>query len=274
MFFDADIKGADLPARTLVLTYDDGPGPRTAELGRYLSGEHIQATFFVIGRHAQERLETLAALAEGGHTIGNHTYSHPGLVALAEGGGDVVAELARTDAIIRDFTDKRPIFFRAPYGNWRQVDPSTNLDKPRSIVAEQLNRSGRLRDTIGPVNWDISAEDFAFWRRGASATEAAEAYLREIGKVGRGIVLLHDSSDDSRIARQNRTLELTMLLVPQLKLRGYRFVPIQKLPAVKEILAKRIIATRSWERRHVDARNAPHGGDDHLQSPGRDASLA
>src|SRR5438067_7482420 len=103
MFLDTDIKGADLPARTLALTYDDGPGPRTAELGQYLCREGIRATFFVIGRHAEERPETLAALARDGHTIGNHTYSHPGLVALAEMDGDVVAEIGRTDAIVRDF---------------------------------------------------------------------------------------------------------------------------------------------------------------------------
>src|SRR6266699_1961532 len=50
-----------------------------------------------------------------GHTIGNHTYSHPGLVALAEAGGDVVGEIARTDALIREHTSGKPIFFRAPY---------------------------------------------------------------------------------------------------------------------------------------------------------------
>ena len=274
MFFDADIKGSDLPARTLVLTYDDGPGPRTAELGQYLLGEDIQATFFVIGRHAKERAETLTALHCCGHTIGNHTYSHPGLVALAEAGGDVVGELTRTDAIVRVFADNGPICFRAPYGNWRQIDPSTNEDKKHSIVAEQLNRSGRFSDYIGPVNWDISAEDFAFWRHGASAAEAAEAYLREIEAIGRGIVLMHDSSDDPVIARQNRTLELTMLLVPALQRRGYRFVPLQELPAVKSILAKRNVATRKRENPYVGAPDARHGSDDYLQSPGRDASLA
>jgi len=251
MFFDADIKGLDLPTKTLVLTYDDGPGPQTAELGRYLYGEGIAATFFVIGRHAEEWPESLAQLARHGHTIGNHTYSHPGLVSVAEAGEDVVSELARTDAIIRDFANKRPVCFRAPYGNWRQINPSKNADHTQSIVAQRLNHSGQFYDYIGPVNWDISAEDFAFWRRGAAAAEAAEAYRREIDAVGRGIVLLHDSSDDPTIARRNRTLELTMLLVPALKRQGYRFVPIHELPQVR-----RICGTRSREKKHVGARDA------------------
>jgi len=241
MFLDADIKGADLPPRVLSLTYDDGPGPRTAELSQYLRAEGIAATFFVIGGHAELWSKTLAQLHRDGHLIGNHTYSHLGLVALVEADGDGVGELARTDKIIRNFADGGPIFFRAPYGSWRQVDPASGTDHRQSIVAQQLNRCVLLRDYIGPVNWDISAEDFAFWRRGASAGEAAQAYLHEIETTGRGIVLLHDSSEDPAIARQNRTLELMTLLVPELRRRGYRFVPLGKLPAVKRILATRRI---------------------------------
>src|SRR5438477_6406658 len=101
MFLHADIKGIDLPHRTLCLTYDDGPGetvdggpgPQTSELGDYLAEEGIAATFFVIGRHAEQHPATLGRLHRAGHTLGNHTYSHPGLVALAEAGGDVISEI-------------------------------------------------------------------------------------------------------------------------------------------------------------------------------------
>jgi peptidoglycan/xylan/chitin deacetylase (PgdA/CDA1 family) len=243
MFLHADIKGSDLPAKTLCLTYDDGPGesngdragPKTEALGSYLCDEGISATFFVIGAHAEKYPHVLQSLVRQGHTIGNHTYSHPGLVALAEAGGDVVEELARTDAIIREFTGNRPLFFRAPYGNWRQVDPEAKADKAVSIVAEALNASGRFDDYIGPVNWDISAEDFAFWRRGDCAEKAAAAYLTLIEEIGRGIVLMHDSSTEEVMRWGNRTLELTTLLVTQLKRRGYRFVGIEELPQVETI---------------------------------------
>src|SRR4051794_34502098 len=164
MFFDQDLKGADLPPRTLCLTYDDGPGPDTLELGRYLFAEGICATFFVIGRHAEEHGDVLAQLSAWGHRIGNHTYSHPGLVALAEAGGDVVGEVVRTDALIRPHTPDGVVFFRAPYGNWRQKRPGTDQDTDTSIVAEVLNRSGRFPDYIGPVNWDISAADYDYWK--------------------------------------------------------------------------------------------------------------
>src|SRR5207302_5989283 len=96
MFLHADIKGNDLPRKTLCLTYDDGPGessddgvgPQTKALGEYLFREGISATFFVIGLHAERHPHVLRSLVRHSHTIGNHTYSHPGLVALVEAGGD------------------------------------------------------------------------------------------------------------------------------------------------------------------------------------------
>src|SRR4029079_16383588 len=90
----------------------------------------------------------------------------------------------------------------------------------------------------GPVNWDISAEDFAFWRRGDSAEQAAKDYLELIEQIGHGIVLMHDSSDEEIVRRQNRALELTMLLVPELKQRGYLFASLAELPQIKGLREK------------------------------------
>jgi peptidoglycan/xylan/chitin deacetylase (PgdA/CDA1 family) len=237
MLFDRDLKGADLPPKTLCLTYDDGPGPDTPELGRYLFAEGIRAAFFVIGRHAEERSGVLARLSAWGHCIGNHTYSHPGLVALAEAGGDVVGEVARADELLRQHSPNAPIFLRAPYGNWRQQRPGTKKDRETSIVAEILSGSGKFRDYIGPVNWDISAADYDFWKRGDSAEQCAAAYLEKINHAGRGIVLMHDSSEDPDVRPRNRALHTTRLLVPKLKAEGYRFVSLDDVPQVRSAVA-------------------------------------
>jgi peptidoglycan/xylan/chitin deacetylase (PgdA/CDA1 family) len=179
-------------------------------------------------------------LYEQGHTLANHTHSHPGLVALAETDGDVAGELTRTDALIRPFLRSDAVLFRAPYGNWRQIDPVTGRDRSVSIVAQQLSADARFANHLGPINWDITAEDFSFWERGASADEAAEAYLAEIEQVGRGIVLMHDSSDDAVMRRGNRTLELMQLLVPALRRRGYTFCPIEEIPGLRASISTSI----------------------------------
>lgn len=239
MFSHDGLRGDRLPEKTLCLTYDDGPGetaaegpgPNTTELGRFLHEHGIRATFFVVGRHVEQYPHTLPRLREWGHLIGNHTYSHPGLVRLALSGGDVTSELLKTDELIRPFVDGNAIYFRPPYGNWREKSrPDGPEDAPRSVVADVLNRCAHLAHYVGPVLWDIVAEDWECWRQHVPPAEAARRHLAEIDRVGRGIVLLHDSSEEADVRPRNRTLELTKLLVPMLLERGYRFVRLDEVP--------------------------------------------
>ncbi len=248
MFFHTDIKGDRLPPKTLCLTYDDGPGatpgagpgPRTEELGHYLYEKSIPAAFFVIGRHAEACPDVLCRLRDWGHLIGNHTYSHEGLVRLAERGGDVAEEVARADPILRPYTPGHPVLFRPPFGDWRErVRPGADERKPTSIVAELLNRSGRLADYVGPIKWEIVGEDWHCWRMGLSLEESRDRHLHAVERHGRGIVLLHDSSDEDDVRPRNRTYELTRTLVPILKDRGYRFVRVDAIPQVQSAMRVR-----------------------------------
>jgi GT2 family glycosyltransferase/peptidoglycan/xylan/chitin deacetylase (PgdA/CDA1 family) len=245
IFHHRDLKGDDLPRGTVCLTYDDGPGADTLELGRYLFDEGIAATFFVVGSHAETQRHVLAQLQQWGHLIGNHTYSHPGLVSLALSGGDVVGELQKTDAIIRPYVSSTAILFRPPYGNWRERTPEGDADRDTSLVADLLNASGQFDDYIGPINWDIVAEDWACWREGVAPEECARRYLAETERVGGGILLMHDSSEDEDLRSRNRTMPMTKLLVPRLKERGYRFVRLDAVPSVRAALA----ATRTPMRK-------------------------
>lgn len=247
MFFHVDIKGDQLPAGTLCLTYDDGPGettgadrgagPRTLELGEYLFNEGISASFFIIGDHAQRHPGVMSQLARLKHTIGNHTFTHSGLVPLAVSGGKVVEEISRTSALIRSEVSQPIMFFRAPFGNWREtVGADPVRDKPISIVADLLNRHNACRSLVGPINWDISGHDYDYWRKGLSAPECAAEYLESIERIGSGIVLLHDSSEDHLIRAGNRTCELTKLIVPVLKRRGYKFIGLDAIPQVRSAI--------------------------------------
>ena len=237
MFYHRDLKGDRLPHGTICLTYDDGPGPRTRELGEYLDEQHIAATFFVLGRHVEEYPGILEQLQACGHLIGNHTYNHPGLVSLALAGGEVVGELQKTDHLIRRFVSSDVVLFRAPYGNWREkTEPDGDEDKPISVVADILNHSGAFSDYVGPVNWDIVAEDWACWRQGLSAEECAYRYLAETERVGSGIILMHDSSEEAFVRQRNRTMQMTKILVPLLQERGYRFIRLDEVPQVREAI--------------------------------------
>ena len=235
MFLHEGIYGDSLPERTVCLTYDDGPGetprggpgPSTTELGRFLFDQGIRATFFVVGRHVEQHPESVKRLHEWGHIIGNHTYSHPGLVRFVTEGGDAAEELRKTHELIAPYLNGGPAYFRPPYGNWREKsDPDGPEDITTSPVADALNASDAFASYIGPVLWDIVAEDWECWRRGVAPDEAARRYLAESDRVGRGIVLMHDSAAEDDLRPQNRTLELTQHLVPMLKRRGFHFVAL------------------------------------------------
>src|SRR5690606_18390571 len=73
-------------ARTMVLTFDDGPDPRyTPAILDTLAEYDVRAMFFVCGEMASYNKELLARMAEEGHTVGNHTWSHPLLTKLSRG---------------------------------------------------------------------------------------------------------------------------------------------------------------------------------------------
>lgn len=231
MWFAKPLTGASLAAGTLSLTFDDGPGesreatgPKTLELARYLSEEGIAATFFVVGRHVQEQPGIVERLRGLGHVVGSHTYSHPHLTETAVPDETAFKEVIRARNLIGPARLTEPLFFRPPYGGWN----------PR--LAHLLNADpATCIDHLGPVGWDVCADDFAYWRDGRSPESCAKAYERKIEGLGKhgGIVLFHDrTADDAAISSKNRTFELIRILIPELRARGVRFVPLAGVPAI------------------------------------------
>jgi peptidoglycan-N-acetylglucosamine deacetylase len=68
----------DTKEKLLYLTFDDGPDPdSTPALLGLLSSRQIRCIFFCNGKNAEKHPELLSAILSGGHSIGNHGYSHP-----------------------------------------------------------------------------------------------------------------------------------------------------------------------------------------------------
>ena len=65
-----------------VLTFDDGPTWITDEILDTLDRYCVKATFFMIGKRAEERPKTVLRALRDGHRLGNHTYSHVDLTSL------------------------------------------------------------------------------------------------------------------------------------------------------------------------------------------------
>jgi|GEM_PF-571166 peptidoglycan/xylan/chitin deacetylase (PgdA/CDA1 family) len=204
-----------LPLKTLSLTFDDGPGPRTLELANYLAAQGISATFFMQGSRAANDIATIRKVAELGHLVANHTYNHDAMSRT----NDPVSEVTETDDLIAPFVPGKSYLFRAPYGDWA------------SRVANILNDNG-LRKYVGPVFWDIGgaiangyAADWDCWGRNWSVTQCGDSYLKEALDKKRGIVLMHDI--------HGRTVDMVKYLVPKLKQNGFSFVRNDMVPNFK-----------------------------------------
>lgn len=98
--------------REVWLTIDDGPADDTPALLDLLDRYGIRATFFVKGMLAEAHPERIREIAARGHTIGNHSYSHPSATFWCLPPRAIAAEIDRCNAVIPPTT-----LFRAPVGH-------------------------------------------------------------------------------------------------------------------------------------------------------------
>lgn len=63
-------------AHKVYLTFDDGPSKYTEEILDILDAYDVKATFFVLGKENDYSIEMLQEIANRGHTIGMHSYTH------------------------------------------------------------------------------------------------------------------------------------------------------------------------------------------------------
>ena len=130
-------------ARALHLTFDDGPHPEhTGALLDVLAEHGARGTFFVIGQHAERHPELMRRIVAEGHTLGNHSWSHPqfdtlGLAAQRE-------EIARTEALLRAFDGRERHDFRPPRGVL-----------PRPMVLDCIRQGRRI------AYWSYDSLDYA-----------------------------------------------------------------------------------------------------------------
>jgi peptidoglycan/xylan/chitin deacetylase (PgdA/CDA1 family) len=99
----------------VAMTYDDGPHPRlTPTLLDALKARGLSATFYLIGKSVVTWPDIVRRIADEGHEIGNHTWSHPNMARL--GDSAMLREIDRTSEAIQKITGRPPVTFRPPYG--------------------------------------------------------------------------------------------------------------------------------------------------------------
>src|SRR3954447_23340632 len=195
------------PGRRIALSFDDGPDPKwTPKIAATLRSLHVPATFFVVGDHVVRYPGIVEDLADDGFELGNHTFTHADLTPLAAWQRDLQGSL--TEHAVAGAEGLRPRLVRPPYSATPLAVDATD---ERAYAA--IARNGYL---IALSDYD--GED---WRRPGVAEIVHNA--TPPGRKG-GVILLHDGGGD-----RSQTVAALRRLVPRLRARGFRFVPISAL---------------------------------------------
>ena len=186
-----------------MLTFDDGPNPPTTNrILDALAAECVKATFFIIGRNAEQAPATVRREIAEGHSVGHHSFSHPSItlrnLSEAAAKADIDRGIAADD--------------KAAYGMRARAE---NAVLPLSRL-RRFARAQRVADRSGVTIFgaDLWASDWL----PMNADEELALLLASIEKARKGIVLMHD------------TIHATSLMLPrllrELKQRGFRIVHI------------------------------------------------
>ncbi len=94
------VSRVDTTDKVVALTFDDGPSAHAPEVLDMLAAAKVPATFYLNGADLDRYPAQGRAIAEAGHDIGNHTYTHRRMVLVSP--TTVADEIERTDAAIAE----------------------------------------------------------------------------------------------------------------------------------------------------------------------------
>lgn len=186
------VTDGNLPEKTIVLTFDDGPHPtRTPALLSILAAENLTVQFFLVGQNTLKHRAAVALTAAGGHEIGCHSFTHADLRKLPL--AKAVEEIESGFSAIATVLNQTATFFRYPYGA-RTADLKDYL----------------IRTYTPEFFWNVDSMDWKY----KDPEFLLYFALKEVEYEGRGVMLFHDI--------QPQTIAVMPAFLAGLKQNGYK----------------------------------------------------
>lgn len=193
--------------KQIAITFDDGPSQYTSQVLDVLKQKRVPATFFVIGLNAEQYPSMIQRAYREGHTIGNHSYSHPNIAKDSERVTEL--ELNTAQRLIEHDIGHGTKLFRPPYNADSQ--PQT-VDEIVPIARAQAMGYITVAESIDPRDWE----------KGITARKILAEVLEQ--KDQGHLILLHDGGGD-----RSPTIEALPQIIDTLRAQGYEFVPLEQL---------------------------------------------
>jgi len=155
----------------------------------------------------QQRPDIARAVAQAGHVIGNHTFTHP--LLTFESAAQTRIQLVDCRQALQDTIGKHSNLFRPPFGGRR----------PATIkIARELG--------LQTIMWNVTGYDW-------TAPPAAVIEKKVVRQMrGGDVILLHDGGYRALGADRVQTVIATENLIRRYKDEGYEFVTVEEMRAV------------------------------------------
>jgi len=170
----ADVVERGEPGKSRVsLTFDDGPDPATTPtILDALKARGHRATFFVIGRKAEQYPELVRAILDSGHELGLHGYSHDRFTAWRTP-ARILKDIRKAQELLATFVGRQIFWYRPPVGHV----------SPRTAAAVR-------KADVELVTWSVRCFDGLPGTRPERVTSCVERKVHD-----GAIILLHDASE-------------------------------------------------------------------------------
>jgi peptidoglycan/xylan/chitin deacetylase (PgdA/CDA1 family) len=206
-FFLPIISKGQSNSKCTSLTFDDGPTPETTpKILELLARYNIKATFFVIGKKAEQYPDLILDILTAGHTIGNHSWKHDSLLMLRSQ-QTLYTDIHKSQQLFATF-GVRPLLFRPPIG-----------------ITNPLLKAVLQKEKLQTVTFSCRVFDGG----NRKIVNLAERILKKLN--GGDIILLHDLAPQKEIAVSVLLKELTILF-SSLTESGPKVIPLEELIAI------------------------------------------
>lgn len=212
---------ADLSAKTIYLTFDDGPSARTPEVLQILADNGVKATFFVINGGKHNRY--MKDIVDAGHTIALHSYTH-NYKTIYSSDAAFLEDLQKISDLVYEQTGVRSKIMRFPGGASNTVSRKYNAGIMTRLTKQVTDLGYRYYD------WNLSSGDATGNR--PTPVEVLVNNCRKVPHSNAVVVLMHDAGD------KRTTVEALPQIIAYYKEAGCKFAAIDaNTPTVHQKVA-------------------------------------
>lgn len=169
----------ELDAKTVYLTFDDGPGQYTQELLDILKKHNVKATFFVTNQF-KKYVPLIKREYDEGHTVAVHTLTHKW--SIYQSVETYLKDFNDMNDIIYKYTGERASLFRFPGGGSNTVSRKYAKGVVKAI-ASKMTENGYVY-----FDWNVDSNDAG----GANSDAIYKNVIEGIERHKASVVLMHD----------------------------------------------------------------------------------